>query len=131
MVGLRRPGAEADQRPDVLARARERAAAMGESEQAVLGSTIIAGLPGCGRRGQRPRRFERRLALYRGVTESELRANHIAFLRTVVPVAEEAGVKLAVHPDDPPFSLFGLPRVVSTGIDSLRWSTQCRARRTG
>ena len=114
---LRRPGAEADHRPDVLAQARERAAAMGESEQAVLERTIIAGLPGVAGEVNDRARFERRLALYRGVTESELRANHIAFLRTVVPVAEEAGVKLAVHPDDPPFSLFGLPRVVSTGID--------------
>ena len=47
----------------------------------------------------------------------DLRASHAAFLHAVVPVAEEAGVSLAVHPDDPPFPLFGLPRVVSTGAD--------------
>ena len=114
---LRRKGAEAGHRPEVLARARERAAAMSESEQAALEKTIIAGLPGVAGEINDRARFERRLALYDGLDAAELRANHIAFLRAVIPVAEEAGVRLAVHPDDPPFSLFGLPRVVSTRDD--------------
>ena len=59
----------------------------------------------------------RLIAEYDGVTPADLRANLIAFLREFVPVAEEAGVRLAIHPDDPPWSLFGLPRVVSTAED--------------
>ncbi len=90
---------------------------MSESERTALERTIIAGLPGVAGEANDRTRFERRLALYDGMTKSDLRANHAAFLRAVVPVAEEAGVRLAVHPDDPPFSLFGLPRVVSTGED--------------
>ena len=114
---LRRARAEADHDPELLARAAARAAAMSESEQAALERTIIAGLPGVAGEVNDRARFERRLALYDGMTESDLRSSHLAFLRAVVPVAEEAGARLAVHPDDPPFSLFGLPRVVSTGID--------------
>ena len=53
------------------------------------------------------------------MTAADLRASHAAFLQAIVPVAEEAGVRLAVHPDDPPFALFGLPRVVSTEADLL------------
>ncbi|MFO1048275.1 MAG: mannonate dehydratase [Geminicoccaceae bacterium] len=114
---LRRAKAEADHDPELLARAAERAAAMSESERATLERTIIAGLPGVAGEVNDRARFERRLALYAGMTESDLRSSHLAFLRAVVPVAEEVGARLAVHPDDPPFPLFGLPRVVSTGID--------------
>ena len=114
---LRRSGAEADHRPEVLARARERIAAMSVGEQATLERTIIAGLPGVAGEVNDRARFERRLASYAGMTATDLRASHAAFLRAVAPVAEEAGVRLAVHPDDPPFPLFGLPRVVSTGED--------------
>ncbi|HET6518982.1 MAG TPA: mannonate dehydratase [Geminicoccaceae bacterium] len=116
---LRRPGAEGDHRPELLERARERLGRMGEGEQAALERTIIAGLPGvAGERNDRAG-FERRLALYAGLGADDLRASHDAFLRAVVPVAEEEGVRLAVHPDDPPFPLFGLPRVVST-VEDLR-----------
>ena len=122
---LCRRDAEADHRPEVLAQARARVAAMSEGEQATLERTIIAGLPGVAGEVNDRARFEGRLALYAGMTAADLRASHAAFLRAVVPVAEEAGVRLAVHPDDPPFPLFGLPRVVSTGRicgpSSLPW----------
>ena len=114
---LCRRDAEADHRPEVLAQARARVAAMSEGEQATLERTIIAGLPGVAGEVNDRVRFEGRLALYAGMTAADLRASHAAFLRAVVPVAEEAGVRLAVHPDDPPFPLFGLPRVVSTEAD--------------
>lgn len=115
---LKRRGAEADHRPDVLARARDRAAAMSESEKAELEKTIIAGLPGVAGAVNDRAGFERRLALYDGITADDFRANFRAFLAAVVPVAEEAGARLAVHPDDPPFPLFGLPRIVSTPADA-------------
>jgi mannonate dehydratase len=115
---LKRRGAEADHRPEVLARARDRAAAMSESEQAELEKTIIAGLPGVAGAVNDRAGFERRLAVYAGITADDFRANYKAFLAAVVPVAEEAGARLAVHPDDPPFPLFGLPRIVSTPADA-------------
>ncbi|WP_342236362.1 mannonate dehydratase [Inquilinus sp. OTU3971] len=115
---LKRKGAEADHRPEVLARARDRVAAMSESEQAELEKTIIAGLPGVAGAVNDRAGFERRLALYDGLTADDFRANYKAFLAAVVPVAEEVGARLAVHPDDPPFPLFGLPRIVSTPADA-------------
>ena len=115
---LKRRGAEADHRPEVLARARDRAATMSESEKAELEKTIIAGLPGVAGAVNDRAGFERRLALYDGITADDFRANYKAFLSAVVPVAEEVGARLAVHPDDPPFPLFGLPRIVSTPADA-------------
>ena len=115
---LKRKGAEADHRPEVLARARDRAAAMSDSEQAELEKTIIAGLPGVAGAVNDRAGFERRLAAYEGITADDFRASYKAFLTAVVPVAEEAGARLAVHPDDPPFPLFGLPRIVSTPADA-------------
>lgn len=115
---LKRKGAEADHRPEVLARARDRAAAMSESERAELEKTIIAGLPGVAGAVNDRAGFERRLAAYAGITADDFRASYKAFLTAVVPVAEEVGARLAVHPDDPPFPLFGLPRIVSTPADA-------------
>ncbi|OWJ63652.1 mannonate dehydratase [Inquilinus limosus] len=115
---LKRKGAEGDHRPEVLARARDRAAAMSESEQAELEKTIIAGLPGVAGAVNDRAGFERRLAAYAGITADDFRASYKAFLSAVVPVAEAAGARLAVHPDDPPFPLFGLPRIVSTPADA-------------
>ncbi|MGL4963447.1 MAG: mannonate dehydratase [Inquilinus sp.] len=115
---LKRKGAEADHRPEVLARARDRAAAMSESERAELEKTIIAGLPGVAGAVNDRAGFERRLAAYAGITADDFRASYKAFLTAVVPVAEEVGARLAVHPDDPPFPLFGLPRIVSTPTDA-------------
>ena len=59
------------------------------------------------------------------MTADDLRSNLIAFLREVVPVAQELGVRLAIHPDDPPWPLFGLPRVVSTAGDVRRIFSGC------
>ena len=113
---LARPGAEADYAPDVLARARAWFdAATGDDRRTLLAS-IMAGLPGA---------FDRydieglraMLARYRGTGHAELRANLSRFLAEVVPTAERAGVRLAIHPDDPPRPLLGLPRITSTAED--------------
>ncbi|MCB1885379.1 MAG: mannonate dehydratase, partial [Geminicoccaceae bacterium] len=117
---LRREGAEADHAPDVLEKAEARAAALTPEARDGLERTIIAGLPGVAGEANDRAAFRRRLALYDGLDADDLRRNHAAFLNAVVPVAEEAGVRLAVHPDDPPFPLFGLPRVVSTHDDLKR-----------
>ena len=113
---LERKGAEADYPEDQTRAARGRLDSMPEARQNELEQTIIAGLPGAEASYNRET-FRNLIAEYQGITAAELRANLAAFLREVVPVAQENGVRLAVHPDDPPWPLFGLPRVVSTAED--------------
>lgn len=113
---LRRVGAERDYAEERIAAARARYDAMSEGRRNELEQTIIAGLPGA--EGSYDRRtFRELISQYKNVTPGELRGHLISFLREVVPVAEELGVRLAIHPDDPPWPLFGLPRVVSTAED--------------
>ncbi|MFD1696263.1 mannonate dehydratase [Roseibium aestuarii] len=113
---LGRPGAAADHLPEIVARAGERVAQTDDAERDRLTRTVIAGLPGS-EESYSLASFRERLEAYRGIGSRELRANLAAFLRLVVPRAEAAGVVLAIHPDDPPRPLFGLPRVVSTRDD--------------
>jgi mannonate dehydratase len=114
---LKRENAAADYDPALLTRARQRFEAMGETERELLEKNIIAGLPG-GEGSYDREGIRSAIAEFIRLGEAGLRANLIAFLEAVVPVAEEAGVRLCIHPDDPPFSLFGLPRVVSTAADA-------------
>jgi mannonate dehydratase len=116
---LERPGAEAEFSSDVLDRARAWMAQASESDKDRLLATIMAGLPGAYDRYDVPG-LRRMLEKYHGIGHAELRANYARFLREVVPAAEECGVSLCVHPDDPPRDLFGLPRVVS-GADDLQF----------
>ena len=113
---LKRKGAEADYSEERIRAARERYASMSEKRKNELEQTIIAGLPGAEASYTRET-IARLIAEYESVTQGELRNNLVTFLREVVPVARELGVRLAIHPDDPPWSLFGLPRVVSTAED--------------
>ena len=113
---LQRKNAEIEYHPDQIATARARFDAMPESRRIDLEETIIAGLPGAEASYDREA-LRRQLSEYHGVTPADLRANLLAFLREVAPIAEECGVRLGIHPDDPPWSLFGLPRVVSTAED--------------
>ena len=113
---LKRKDAEGDYSVERDRTARARFDSMSEERRHELEQTIIAGLPGA--EGSYNRDTIRGLiAEYQGMTAAELRTNLIAFLREVVPVAQQTGVRLAIHPDDPPWSLFGLPRVVSTAAD--------------
>jgi len=113
---LRRAGGEADYDAAIIAAAESHYAAMDEADRQRLESTIIAGLPGSelshGREDIRAA-----IAEYDGVGPAELQANLIAFLEQVAPAAEACGARVCLHPDDPPFSIFGLPRVVSTAAD--------------
>jgi mannonate dehydratase len=113
---LNRRGAEADYSEDRTRSARGRFDSMLEARKNDLEQTIIAGLPGAEASYSRET-IRGLIAEYEGATPAELRNNLVAFLREVVPVAEEVGVRLAIHPDDPPWSLFSLPRVVSTAED--------------
>ncbi|MCG7626755.1 mannonate dehydratase [Epibacterium sp. MM17-32] len=113
---LGREAAAADHHPEIAARAATRHAAMSEADCQQLTRTIIAGLPGAEESFDLDS-FRAHLAMYDGIDTARLRSNLAAFLRRVVPVAEEEGVTLGIHPDDPPFPIFGLPRVVSTAED--------------
>ncbi|MCY7351806.1 MAG: mannonate dehydratase [Cytophagaceae bacterium] len=111
---LKRP--EAEYTSEQIERAEAYYHSLTETEQNQLTRNIIAGLPGS-EASFTVADFQAALDGYREVGDAELRANLYEFLREIVPVAEEAGVCLAVHPDDPPWSLLGLPRVVSTEHD--------------
>jgi len=113
---LQRPDAKRDYDGEHISAARSRYDAMSQACRNELEQTIIAGLPGAEASYDRGTLREL-IAQYKGVTALDLRGHLIAFLQEVVPVAEELGVRLAIHPDDPPWSLFGLPRVVSTVQD--------------
>ncbi len=110
---LQRPGAARSYDDDTLDRAARQFAAMDATAAHVLERTIIAGLPGS-EESFTTADFARALEPYADIDEDRLTANLIAFLDAVCPVADDVGIRLVVHPDDPPFPLFGLPRVVST-----------------
>ena len=114
---LQRKNAADDYDPEVLARAEQRVAAMSEEEKLLLEKNIIAGLPG-GDGSYDRAGIMAAIEEFIELGNEGMRANLFAFLNEVVPVAEAAGVRLCIHPDDPPFSLFGLPRVVSTADDA-------------
>jgi mannonate dehydratase len=114
---LKRARAEGDYPQTLVDRARHVLARKTEAEIAQLETNIIAGLPGGEDRYTRDA-IARRIASFEGVTPADMRANLVEFLREVVPVAADIGVRLGIHPDDPPFSLFGLPRIVSTAEDA-------------
>lgn len=117
LLVLKRDGAEADHPPQRVAAATTRLAAMSESELARLEQNLIGWVPAREFIFDRDS-FRRALDRYRDISTDDLRGNLIAFLREIVPVAEEAGVRMAIHPDDPPFPIFGLPRVVSSADDA-------------
>lgn len=114
---LQREGAEADYTPDEVDQARAHFTSLDEEQLAALTETVLVGLPGSEETYDLDT-LRAGLKLYDGVDASTLRANLGSFLREVVPAAEEANVRLAIHPDDPPRPLFGLPRVVSTADDA-------------
>ena len=118
---LARPGAEADHPPAVVARAWSWFDGSSETDRAALLSAIMAGLPGAFDRYDIPA-LRVVLARYHGLSADGLRQNLLRFLREVVPTAEEFGIRLAIHPDDPPRPMMGLPRIVSS-LDDLRFVT--------
>lgn len=113
---LQRPGAEADYEPAVAAAARAQHALMSPEQLAELTNTVLLGLPGSEEAFELAS-FQALLDEYARIDAAALRQNLYYFIREVGPVAQEVGVNLCIHPDDPPYPLLGLPRVVSTEAD--------------
>ena len=116
---LKRPNATEDYTAEEQAQAKTYFDNMSEADIAKLTGNIIAGLPGA-EEGYTLDQFRARLAEYDGIDKAKLREHMGYFLKEIVPVAEACGLKLAVHPDDPPRPILGLPRIVST-IEDMQW----------
>lgn len=115
---LERPGAEKDYTQAELEGARKKFDCMSEEERAGLFYVTLMGLPGNAEERFTPQQVRAALESYKGIDAAKLKEHLFYFLQQVVPVAEEAGVKMAIHPDDPPYPILGLPRIVSTEQDA-------------
>jgi mannonate dehydratase len=113
---LKRKGADKDYAPERIAAAETRFKAMSEQQVAELERVLIDWLPARDFAYNRDS-FRQMLELYQDIKTEDLRANLIAFLKEITPVAEEEGARLCIHADDPSFPIFGLPRVMSTAED--------------
>ncbi len=114
---LQRPGAENDYAAPVREAAKTLAEGMSQEEATALTGTIAAGLPGTTSDSLDLDGLRAKLDAYKDIGPEKLRANLIAFLEVVAPVAQKLGVRLTLHPDDPPRPLFGLPRIASSQAD--------------
>ncbi|OCG59306.1 MULTISPECIES: mannonate dehydratase [unclassified Gilliamella] len=116
---LQRPNAEKDYSKEDTVLAKSYFEKMTQADKDKLIANIIAGLPGA-EEGYSLDQFRAHLATYDGIDKVKLRENYALFLKAIVPVAEEVGIVLTVHPDDPPRPILGLPRIVST-IEDMQW----------
>jgi mannonate dehydratase len=116
---LKRPGAEDSWSDEQIARAEAFHRNLAEPEKNKLIANIIAGLPGA-EEGYTLRQLQSALDAYAEIDEARLQQHLTGFLAEIAPAAEEAGIALAIHPDDPPYPILGLPRVVSTEADVRR-----------
>jgi len=115
---LKRKGAEAEYTRQRMSAARSYFSNCSETELRKLQRNILAGLPGA-EEGYTLEQFLEVLDEYANIDDQRLRSNLYDFIRAIAPVAEREGINLAIHPDDPPYPIFALPRVVSTEADAV------------
>ena len=115
---LKRPGAEKNYSEAQFRKAQALEQQMSDAEKENLVNNIIAGLPGA-EEGYTLKEFNKILAGYNNIDAEKLKKHLFEFLEHIIPAAEEAGIFMAIHPDDPPYPILGLPRVVSTEADIL------------
>jgi mannonate dehydratase len=120
---LHRPNAEKDYTKEEIEKAKNRFYTMTESEKEILYTNALLGLPGSEEKFT-PEQILAALKTYENIDAQKLKQHLFYFLQQVVPVAEELGLKMAIHPDDPPYPLLGLPRIVSTEQDLIEL-TEC------
>ena len=115
---LKRPGAaEAHSKSEIIAAKKYLENSSVEQQQKLI-KNIIAGLPGA-EEGYTLKEFNQILATYKNIGAKELKANLFSFVAEIIPAAEQAGVLMCIHPDDPPYPILGLPRVLSTEQDVI------------
>ncbi len=113
---LKRPNAEKDYNKKQLNKAKQYYESLNESEKDKLIRTVLLGLPGS-LQAYTLEEFKSAIAEYNDISDGQLRENLFLFIKEIIPTAEESKVFMAIHPDDPPFSLLGLPRIIGTKQD--------------
>ena len=117
LLMLKRPGAEHDYTTGEIENAKTKYAAMPQEERQQVFSNAMLGLPGSNN-AFTPQQVLAAIKTYEAIDASQLKKHLFYFLQQIIPVAEACGLKMAIHPDDPPYAVLGLPRIVSTETDA-------------